>query len=477
MKKILNSFKDKKFLYGTYSVFTVFIVIAILIVFNLVVNKFDYKIDLTPDNMHSISETSKDIISEINEDVKIYALFKTSTEKNDIISILEQYPEYSKNIELIYKDPYLYPQFVDKYITNDEQITNNSIIVESGERFKVIQASELLNYDFDYNTGQYIPQSLNIEPKITSAIQYVTMEEVPTIYYVTGHNEMPIQENFKSSIETANYDLKEINLVNMESVPEDCAVLVITTPSKDYSEQEADKIKQYLQNDGRAIVMLNYTSIDMPHLNSIIETYGAQINKSIIVEGSASHSIQNSPTWILPEIKPHDITVSTVKKGYSILIPQSQAVNIMDLKKSTLDIQPLLTTSEKAYGKNNPESQSINREETDEAGPFNVAVAITDSYFTDIDHTTKLVVIASSDFIVDSVNSSVSGTNVSFVLDSLNWLVDKQYSTYIAPKSLIADNIIIDSARAGIIIIISCVVIPLALFLTGFFVWLRRRNK
>lgn len=476
MNKFIQSFKSKKFKYGTYSTISMIVVVAVLIAINLVVSQLDIKFDLTSNEMFSISDTSKEIVKNLDQKVNIYALFKTGSEDSTIKEILEQYASNSKNINLEYKDPYLYPQFVQNYSTDGSEISTNSIIVESNERYKVISPNELVNTNINYQTYQTYVESINVEPKVTSAIQYVTTDNVPVVYYMTGHNEMPVPQYLQQQLEASNYEIQEMNLLTIENIPNDCAALIMTTPGRDYTIEETKKIKEYLSNDGRAIFLLQYSNLKLPNIDSILETYGVKVNKDVIVDADRNNYYRN-PIWVLPNIRNHSITEGLLDKNYRIFMPVAQSISEVDVKKDSLSIEPLLETSDKSYSKNNPQSQSVNKEQGDKEGPFDVAVAITDSYYTDTDHQTKMVVVSSSDMLLEDIDGIVSGGNTSLILNAINWLNDSKEDTYIPAKSLNVERIVIDSGQGGLIIIFSCIVIPLALFITGFVVWIVRRNK
>lgn len=477
MNKFLQSFKDKRFKYGSYSTLIALFVVAILIVVNLVVGKFDIKFDLTPSEAFSISDTSKEVISNIDSDITIYALFKTGSEDKDVTEILEQYQSVSKNINIVYKDPYIYPQFVNEFKTDGEDIPNNSLIVVSGSKFKVINYSELFTGYSDYS-GQAYKASSNVEAVVTSAIKYVTMESVPVIYYVTGHGETEIPELLKSQLTSANYDIKEFDLLMNSAVPEDCSVLLMTNPVKDYSEKETEAVKNYLASDGRAIVLTQFSTDNVyKNFNSIINAYGVQQEEGLIYEASPENLLQNVPTFVLPDFSEHDITNRLIEKKYRVFLPYVQAVSEMELKKSSITVEPLLTTSNQSYIKKNMQSETFYKEQGDTDGPFNAAVAVTDSYYTDTQHTTKLVVVGSSSFILDEINQIIGGNNSTFIVNALSWLNDSEDSIFISPKSLISQPLVIDSASIRWIVLVSCVLQPVVIFGIGFIIWLRRRNR
>ncbi|MBR1443586.1 MAG: GldG family protein, partial [Firmicutes bacterium] len=320
MNKILKSFTDKRFKYGSYSTIIGIVVVAILIAVNLVVGQFELKYDLTDTGMYSISDTTKEIIGGLDKKVTIYALYKTGSEEAVFTELLDQYKNNSSNIEIVYKDPYLYPQFAQQYKTEEgEDISVNSLIVESEKRAKVIDASDMFESNYNPYTGEVQTTGIQFESVVTSAIKNVTMDKLPVIYNVTNHGEEAVPDRLKGQLETANYELKELDLFNIDEIPSDCTIIMMTTPKRDYSAQEAEVVKKYLAGDGRAIVLMNYTAENMPNMQSIISGYGVQADRAIIVEGDAQYCYQGRPTFLLPKLTEHNINSGITNNGYAML--------------------------------------------------------------------------------------------------------------------------------------------------------------
>lgn len=479
MNKFISSFKNKRFKYGSFSAITAAIVIAALIVVNLIFSQFDLKFDLTKNKMYSISDTSKDIVSNLDSEVNIYALYKTGSENSLFTEILEQYSAASDKVNVIYKDPYLYPNFTQKYDVNGEGIDLGSIIVEKGDKFKVISENELVSYDYNYDSYESMTNpsvsSIDIEPQVTNAIRFVSMDSLPIVYYVNGHGEFNMPENLTAQLKSANYEIKELDLFNQEKIPEDCAALIMSAPqNKDYSEKESEIVKDYLAADGRGIV-ISFITQKMPNFESIMSAYGIVNESNIILEGEPANMLQNSPIYILANIENSEATAEASQRNLRVFSYPAQPLKQAETKNS-ITIEPILTTSKKSYSKK-MESSSPNFEEGDEMGPFNVGVAVTDSYYTDTNHTTKLVILGSIGFLDNSMDSVVSGGNTGFILSCINWLNDSSDNVYITPKSLESESIVVDFASGIVILLVCCVVIPVGFFVTGIVVWLKRRNK
>lgn len=468
MNKLFN---DKKFKYGTYSTAVTVVVIAILIAINLVAGEFDYKFDMSEDSVFSLSEETDKILEETNVDINIYTLF--STKDSDIIisrvqQVLDQYRLADRNIKIENKDLYLYPDFANKYATDEISVDINSIIVESGSKYRVIGYS-------DYYDGN---GNFNIEENVTSAIQYVSSEKSASIYFTTGHGEVDYS-NFTSltkQLNLNNYSMDNLNLLEKD-IPEDCTILFITSGQKDISSEEAQKIKDYLTNDGRAIIMLtNVSKETYPNLCSVAAEYGVEPVNGYVMESSENNYMMY-PVAVLPVAGEHEITKSITDNGYNLLAYMSQALKHTEVKKQGLVIEPLMTTSKTSFIKSgNPEDMSMNKESGDAAGPFDLAYAVTDSTYTDKNHTTKVVITGNFYMLLSDVDNLVNGSGTNFLMNSVKWLDEGSSSVSISSKSISSESLVIAEGDKTKIQVISWGIIPGVLFLCGFAVWIKRRN-
>ena len=473
LKTILTS---KKTRYGTFSTLTAMLVIGVLVVVNVVVTQLDVKFDLTSEGLYSINEQTKKVLASLDSDVTIYPLFKTGAEEKIFMESLNQYAAQSPHIKIEQKDPYIYAPFVDQYKTEDEAIAVNSIIVECGDRFRVIPASKLVTYSMYDGTLQ----SIDIEPRVTNAIQYVTQRSTPAAYVMTGHNELPMPEGMADVLSEANYAVDTTELLLSPEVPADCAVLIITTPLRDYSPEEARKVLDYLQAGGRAMFMIDRTAAELPNLSSILEAYGVAYNNAYVYEANANRVLMGAGIFY-PVMSTHGINTSIYAKNYNPLTANTQGVAVLEVKKNSIKIETVLSSTNESFGKHNAQSQSQNKEAGDLDGPFTVVAAVTDSvYIVDKSVTTKLIVSGTSLMLDDMLNQYSLGVNGEFIVNSLNWLTDRtdEDTVYIPSKMFSTDwNLTLTAQQSLNIRILAMGVIPGLTIALGLVMWLRRRNK
>lgn len=475
MKKLLN---DKRFKYGTYSTVITIVIIAILIFINLVVGQFNKTFDLTKENTYSLSEETKSVIDKVSDNVTIYTMFSTKQSDsvlNKVNQVLSEYSQNNSNIKVENIDLYLHPDFTKKYSNENNQLGLNSIIVESGEKYRVIRYEDYYSQQQTQNENF---EQINIEANITSALQYVTNEISSKLYFITGHNETDFNHftSLTDQLKLSNYELSNINLVDA-NIPDDCTALIITPGERDFSSEETAKIKNYLANDGRAFFLIGGTDASsFKNLMSIINNYGVTLEDGYVLEGDDEHYYQY-PYAVFPDIKDNSINTEIKSKGYTVYAVASQAVKTLDIKKQGLKIESLLGTTGSSYVKAQ-DNTSPNKESNDISGPFNIAVSITDDSYTDKSHSTKLVVCGTSYYFIDpNYDNMVVNANSTFVVSAINWLNDSKNNVTISPKTISSDIVLIDESSANTIKLIGWAIIPGLLFLTGFIIWIIRRNK
>lgn len=123
------------------------------------------------------------------------------SEDDTIEKLLEHYDELSDHIKVETKDPDLYPKFTSQY--TDQTVAANSVIVVCGDKSKVVSNSDMWETSTNYQTYQTQTTGFDGEGQITSAITYVTSENNPKVYWVTGHGEASesnLSTNFSDAI-------------------------------------------------------------------------------------------------------------------------------------------------------------------------------------------------------------------------------------------------------------------------------------
>ena len=154
MKDVKKSFKDRKFKMGGYQTLVMVIVIVLVVVLNLIVNKMNISVDLSSDKKYTLTEDTKKLAQGIKDKVKLYYMCQEGNQQSVIEKVLEQYNGLG-NIEVVDKDPVVYPNFSKQF--TDEEIQDNDVIVvnETKDKKRLVSATKMLVQDMDYMSGGY----------------------------------------------------------------------------------------------------------------------------------------------------------------------------------------------------------------------------------------------------------------------------------------------------------------------------------
>jgi len=480
-KKQRKKFKDtinKKYLKnGSYSSIMIVVFVAIIIVINMIVGNLPSKytqLDISSEKLYTIGDETKAMLKDLDKDVIIYQIAQSGSEDETISNLLQRYADESDHITVEQKDPVVNPKFISEYTSDN--LSSNSLIIVCGDRNKVVNYNNIYESSLDYNTYSYKTTGFDGEGQITSAIAYVTSENLPVMYTLEGHGEQDLDSTVKEDIEKANMEIKSLNLLTEESVPEDASCLLIDAPTTDISEDEKTALIEYLENGGKAMIFSDYTGQEMPNFDAVLENYGVNRVDGLVFEGDSQHYAAQMPYYLVPTINSTDITSDLVSSGYYILMPYAQGIQKSEDVRDTVTIESLLTTSDSAYSKTDVNSGTLSKEDGDVDGPFDLGVSITET--VDTDKETHIIYYSTSNLLQSQVNQMVSGGNEKLVMASLSALVDTEDSTTVSipSKSLEVSYLTLTAYDASFWKICVIGLIPGAFLLVGFMIWLKRRK-
>ena len=480
-KKQRKKFKDtinKKYLKnGSYSSIMIVVFVAIIIVINMIVGNLPSKytqLDISSEKLYTIGDETKAMLKDLDKDVIIYQIAQSGSEDETISNLLQRYADESDHITVEQKDPVVNPKFISEYTSDN--LSSNSLIIVCGDRNKVVNYNNIYESSLDYNTYSYKTTGFDGEGQITSAIAYVTSENLPVMYTLEGDGEQELDSTVKEDIEKANMEIKSLNLLTEGSVPEDASCLLIDAPTTDISEDEKTALIEYLENGGKAMIFSDYTGQEMPNFDAVLENYGVNRVDGLVFEGDSQHYAAQMPYYLVPTVNSTDAITDFASKGYYVLMPTAQGIQKTDDVRDTVTIESLLTTSDSAYSKVDVNSGSIEETDDDIKGPFDLGVSITESL--DDDKETQIVYYASSNLMDSQINQMVSGGNEQMIMESLSWMCssDETSTISVSAKDLQVSYLTLTAYDASFWKIIIMGLIPVAFLVIGFGVWLKRRK-
>ena len=460
--------------HGTYRASMVVFGCVAAVLVNLIAGKLPsqyLKYDVSDQKLFTTGDRTAEIVKGLDEDITLYLIAQQGSEDATLQKLLDRYAGLSSHIKVETKDPVLYPNFVSRYTS--ENLSENSVLVVGQNRSKAVDYYDIYQYSMDYSTYSSSLSSFDGEGQITSAIAYVTAEDMPIVYTLTGHDEAELSTTVTSSIEKENIELKSLSLLTEEAVPEDAKAVIIYGAISDISEDEKNKLETYLEQGGQLVMLPGYTDKETPNLDSLLSDYGIALAEGLVLEGDSQHHLPNYPYYLLPTIQSSTYT-SDVSSRY-VLLAFAQGMTESPDISDDLTYESLLTTSALSYSKTNLESENLDQEEGDIAGPFDLGAVVTKTI--DEDTEAKLIVFSSETLLDEQVDSMVSGGNSTLFLNVMSQLVDHENTVSIEPKSMSTEYLTVSAGSAIFWGILTIILIPLFLLITGGVIWFGRRKR
>lgn len=477
MKKFFEVIKKKWIADTTRLVLLVAIIILVYILINILVGQANLpNFDFTEEKIYSVSDESKELIKDIDQEVTLY--FFGADEDTSIIDFAKQYTVVNPNIKVEIVN---YEKRSDLYEKYNVSSSEQAIAVQSPERDTVLSIYDLATYD--YTTGETIDLK---EEKITNAIIETTTDDKPKVYFLTGHGETTdLMTLANEYIENDVIDIDELDLLTTD-MPDDCNCLIITNPSKDFTEVETNKITDYINDGGNILWLNNAQTEDLPNVQKILDLYGVKIGSGVVRETDSNKMLPGASSFILPSLSTHKVTEDIVD-GYVILFNPTKLEFADDKKMEELGVTatPILQSSETSYYRKDIEDESSEKKDDEEEGPFVIAEELTKKVG---DKESTLMVFGDGVFVSDTqismrVSNSASQkynainfrSNSDMLLNTVNYLVERESSVTIRKNMEYVTYTATEQEDLTIRAIIFF--IPLIIIIIGIVIWQRRRRR
>ena len=378
-------------------------------------------------------------------------------------------------------------ELFDKY----KVVTDESLLVLDYEgRNKTVKASEMADID---QSGMALGEGPRVaafkgEQAITSAMIDLVEGKKKTLGYVLGHKEPPLTEGsaisvLKTFIENENIQFKELNLLDLDAIPEDVKTVMIIGPQYDFSDREMKLLRNFWDKQGRILLLLD-PAAKTPKLDAFVSELGVKVNddrlmvflRTGIQELALTRDVQARFLGDSPITRRlADVRVLFLGGTSSLTLEpdRARAVNIR--------IEPLIQ-AEKGYfaetdynTDNQPKLQADAKRDGNTQITIGAAIEKGGSADERVQlNSSRLVVVSNATFIQDNAITQ-DQQGLDFMSGSVNWLLSREQLIGIAPKvskpltfSLNGDAL----ARLRWIILVFMPLIPAVI---GMVVWWQRR--
>ena len=121
-KKAQKTGDGRVFKNGTAATAMAVLALAAVVLVNLLVNALPSQttqFDLSASGLYSLSDATKQMLEEIDQDVNLYYLAQTGSEDPMVTALLDRYAGASSHVSWQQKDPAIYPTFAQQLGADD----------------------------------------------------------------------------------------------------------------------------------------------------------------------------------------------------------------------------------------------------------------------------------------------------------------------------------------------------------------------
>lgn len=492
-KSLGKMLRSNKFKRGGMATLMTVVFIAIVIVFNILVGLLTSRfpslnLDLTAQKINTLSDQAERVAGEVQNDTTIYLIGAEERYRKDniyssyglhysqVANLAEKLQEANSKISVEFIDPDTNPGFISQY--SAENLMTGDVLVRTEKRYKVLSLTDLFGQRTDSSTGSSVTYS-KADSALAAAIEVVNMDEVPVVAMATGHGEMLGEGDtsaFRSLLEQQNFEIREINILTDE-IPEDTQILMIPTPTTDYTAEELDKLRAYLNDETREqqlglFITFYAKQPQLPNLNSFLEEWGISVGEGMVVETDTSRMAAANASFILA-----DASDEVIGSEYSnLVVAMSRPITLLFEGNADIKTQALWTTSDTAYVYFDGDT-----DENPETSQQNVA-AISAKYASVNGKNLRrnLVVFGSTHVFTDTFISATAYGDSTYISDLMKYCTGTDGSKVSVYTETVQTNVRDVAASQGTIVLLGLGVftvgIPLAILVAGLVIFLKRRH-
>jgi hypothetical protein len=518
MKKL--KINRRKLKYGGFSalITIIFLVGAILlnVVVTLLSDRFNVQADLTENKLYTLSEDTTAFLDGLTSDVTIYFAAKQTDieswgiEYGQASRIAQQFAAQSGHVNIEYIDYLQNPTFANKYSTDLSNLTDTDVVVESAAtgRFKVLNAADYIDVHYYFQgeeltyeyASMYAQMGAAIETSaygtaeqaFLGAILTTTNEDVVNVAFLSGFGEGIINNaqnllysDFATQLEENGYTVETIDINLAPTVEEKFDFTVIYTPTSDYSNEALTKLDTWLDNGGsygKTLIFVADMAADVPNLNAFLAEWGMKVEDTYVIQTNSEYAYGQgtdySQIFAIPEGNPFAEGISNAQI-LSYMYP-SRVVSVVPAA-TTVTNTPLLTGFEGAQQVISDSDGNALLAGGASGTDLNVAAMGTKSAYNSLNalQESRVIVFGASNLFDSDIGlmRAEQYANARFAMNIFNSISGREDAVYVEPKTFTMSTFQITSGQANLIMWIFCIILPLALIVTGIVVYVRRRYK
>ncbi len=470
------------------------VVLAVIVMLNHLGALFFHRQYLSASTNEELSSRTKNLLNSLTNEVKVTLYYNREDEFYlKIAALLREYHAFNPRVTVetvdYLRDAAEALRLKQKHklpnATKDEE--KNFVIFECEGRTRIILGDQLTEkvreIDWEKKTNRMRATAFRSETVFTAYLLAVTNPKPYIAYVLQGHGEHDFTSgdeytgylDFHSLLQQNYVQVEPLSLIGTNTVPQDCNLLIIPGSIPAVTVAELQKLDQYFDEGGRALILFNSASLDRKRgLETILEKkWRVKVGDEAVSDaGTSIDSIKAAPG--------KDITVAAFSKHQSVNalmgsylnLYRPRSVDLLPTRETSADVpkvERLFATTDKATLEGRPEIKPTQ---------YALAVAVEKNAVRGVmtgRGNTRMIIVGDSFFFANEPMKTFA--NREFAGYALNWLLDRpQFTEGIGPKPFTEFRMALTTAQMTNMQWLLIGALPGAILLFGGLVWLRRRK-
>lgn len=441
----------------------ILIAVVGLVSVNYIAVKNDKKWDWTSEGLNSLSPQSLKAARSLTDEFKIILLSRKDQDieraRRVVTDAVQKFRDANSKITFTPYDARQRPDLAQKF--NFSQGAFGIFAEYKGKQLRIEKPTE---------------------EDITRTILKLTREK-KAVYFTEGHGERGLSDAgaeglsfFKEDLETV-YDVKPLNLVDKQSIPEDAAAVFIAGPKQQFLETELATLRNYARNGGRLMVAIDPG--ERHNLAQLVKTLGVEFKNNYILDPRAQVPGRGNVAALGTVFSRGSQITKDFGGGQIAIFQLGSAVTRAPDAPAGVRSEELVRTDAMPVSTNDISNQQIR---PDGKGPFTLALSVEGKLpvASDDPNAPKenkefaAVVFGDSDFLSNQL--FLQNLNRDLVMNSASFLSKDDDLITIRPNQPKGTRLDLTGAKPMILLMGFLLPLPILLLATGGFVWYRRRT-
>lgn len=433
---------------------SVFLVIGIILLVNIISSRFFLRLDFTADQRYSLSDATKDILENLTDPVTVTAYFSEDLPpdiekvRTDFRDLLVEYSNLSGGL-LVYE--FINPNENQETEMEAQQSGISPLMINVRERDQVKQQraylGALIQIGEQKEAIPVIQPGAAMEYELSTNIKKMTIIEKPKLALLQGNGE-PGWDQLQQLNQSLSimYEVDTLNLGDTEEIPFEYKALIVAAPKDSLPVNYFSTLDSYLRNGGRIVLALNRVDGDLntgaaKEISTGFEEWlkgkGINLSNNFVIDANCiSVGAQQRTAFgvmTIPISFPYIPIISTftdhsITKGLeAVTFPFVSEIKV-EPKDTSITYIPLAVSSEKSNTNGLPLFFNVQKQWRNSDFPLKsipVAVAVEGNIVGNTN--TKMVVFGDGDFFVNGAGQNarqLQPDNINLMVNSIDWLAD-----------------------------------------------------